>query len=178
MSHEQTLGVALDALFSPAGRTGVMGATVTGCTSDWRKVQPGDAFVAILDDSADGHDVAARAVQRGAVAVIAERMIPVFDAPVYYVEDTRVALGELCHALVDNPSRRLRVIGVVGTQGKSTVVPTTVSSSSPASLPWARASLEISTSARSQLVASMRPSLAASEEGVSSSTPGPRLMPS
>jgi UDP-N-acetylmuramoyl-L-alanyl-D-glutamate--2,6-diaminopimelate ligase len=56
------------------------------------------------------------------VAVIAERMIPVFDVPVYYVEDTRVALGELCHALVDNPSRRLRVIGVVGTQGKSTTV--------------------------------------------------------
>src|SRR5688572_12307611 len=122
MSHQPTQGVALDALFSPACRTGANGATVTGCTSNWRKVQPGDAFVAVLDERADGHDVAARAVKRGAVAVIAERMIPVFDVPVYHVDDTRVALGELCHALVDNPSQRLRVIGVVGTQGKSSVI--------------------------------------------------------
>jgi UDP-N-acetylmuramoyl-L-alanyl-D-glutamate--2,6-diaminopimelate ligase len=118
----QSLGVCLDALFSAACRTGAHGATVTGCTSDWRKVQPGDAFVAVLDEHADGHDVASRAVKRGAVAVIAERMIPVFDAPVYHVDDTRIALGELCHALVDNPSQRLRVIGVVGTQGKSSVI--------------------------------------------------------
>ncbi|HEX6960488.1 MAG TPA: Mur ligase family protein [Lacipirellula sp.] len=120
MSH--CLGVSLDALFSAACRTGATGATVTGCTSDWRKVQPGDAFVAVLDDAADGHDFAVRAVKRGAAAVIAERMLPIFDAPVYHVEDTREALGELCHALVDHPSRRLRVIGVVGTQGKSSVI--------------------------------------------------------
>jgi UDP-N-acetylmuramoyl-L-alanyl-D-glutamate--2,6-diaminopimelate ligase len=122
MSHDPILGVSLDALFSGACRTGREGATVTGCTSDWRKVKQGDAFVAVLDEAGDGHDVAARAVKRGAIAVIAERMIPVFDVPVYHVEDTRVALGELCQALLDNPSRRLRVIGVVGTQGKSSVV--------------------------------------------------------
>jgi UDP-N-acetylmuramoyl-L-alanyl-D-glutamate--2,6-diaminopimelate ligase len=122
MSHEKTLGVRLDALFSGACRTGSEGVTVTGCTSDWRKVQPGDAFVAVLDESGDGHDHAARAVKRGAAAVIAEQMLPIFDVPVYHVDDTRVALGELCHALVDNPSRRLRVIGVVGTQGKSSLI--------------------------------------------------------
>ena len=122
MSHEQTLGVALDSLFSGAGRTGANGAIVNGCTSDWRKVRPGDAFVAVLGDEADGHDYAIQAVNRGAAAVIAERLLPISAVPVYHVDDTRVAFGELCHALVDHPSRRLRVIGVVGTQGKSTVV--------------------------------------------------------
>jgi UDP-N-acetylmuramoyl-L-alanyl-D-glutamate--2,6-diaminopimelate ligase len=122
MSHETRVGVALDALFSPACRTGAEGATVTGCTSQWRQVQPGDAFVAVLGDDDDGHDFAARAVERGAAAVIVERPLPIFSVPVYHVDDSRVALGELCHALVDNPSRRLRVIGVVGAQGKSTTI--------------------------------------------------------
>jgi UDP-N-acetylmuramoyl-L-alanyl-D-glutamate--2,6-diaminopimelate ligase len=116
------VGVALDALFSPACRTGAEGATVTGCTSQWRQVRPGDAFVAVLGDDADGHDFAAQAVKRGASAIIVERPLPIFSVPVYHVDDTRVAFGELCHALVDHPSRRLRVIGVVGTQGKSTTI--------------------------------------------------------
>jgi UDP-N-acetylmuramoyl-L-alanyl-D-glutamate--2,6-diaminopimelate ligase len=122
MSHDTQVGVVLDALFSPACRTGAEGATVTGCTSQWRQVQPGDAFVAVLGDDQDGHDFAAQAVERGAAAVIVERPLPIFSVPVYHVDDTRVAFGELCHALVDNPSRRLRVIGVVGTQGKSTTI--------------------------------------------------------
>jgi UDP-N-acetylmuramoyl-L-alanyl-D-glutamate--2,6-diaminopimelate ligase len=122
MSHNERPGVSLDTLFSPACRTTAEGAVVTGCTSDWRNVRPGDAFVAILEDHADGHDHAERAVRRGAAAVIVERPLPIFSVPVYNVDDTRIALGELCHALVEHPSRRLRVIGVVGTQGKSTTV--------------------------------------------------------
>lgn len=122
MSHEPTLGVALDELFDPASRTGAHGVEVRGCTAHWRQVKRGDAFVAVLEDDQDGHDFADEAVRRGAIAVIAERPIPIFDVPVYYVDDTRIAHGELCHALVDNPSRRLRVIGVVGTQGKSITI--------------------------------------------------------
>jgi UDP-N-acetylmuramoyl-L-alanyl-D-glutamate--2,6-diaminopimelate ligase len=122
MSRDQAIGVALDRLFSGACRTGALGATVTSCTSDWRRVQPGDAFVAVLTADNDGHDFADRAVQRGAAAVIVERPIPVFSVPVYHVEDTRVALGELCHALVDHPSQQMRVIGVVGDQGKAATV--------------------------------------------------------
>ena len=51
MSQDQAVGVALDHLFSGACRTGAKGATVTSCTSDWRRVQPGDAFVAVADVS-------------------------------------------------------------------------------------------------------------------------------
>src|SRR5687768_2364356 len=98
MSHDTRVGIVLDALFSPACRTGAEGATVTGCTSQWRQVQRGDAFVAVLRDDADGHDFAAQAVKRGAVAVIVERPLPIFSVPVYHVDDTRIAFGELCHA--------------------------------------------------------------------------------
>ena len=122
MSRDQAIGVALDQLFSGACRTGAQGVTATSCTSDWRRVQPGDAFVAVLTADHDGHDFADRAVKRGASAVIVERPIPVFSVPVYHVDDTRVALGELCHALVDHPSQRMRVIGVVGDQGKAATV--------------------------------------------------------
>jgi UDP-N-acetylmuramoyl-L-alanyl-D-glutamate--2,6-diaminopimelate ligase len=122
MSHDQAVGIALDSLFSGACRTGAHGATVTSCTSDWRRVQPGDAFVAVLGDQHDGHDYVDRAVKRGASAVIVERLVPVHSAPVYHVEDTRVALGQLCHALVDNPSQRMRVIGVVGDEGKAATI--------------------------------------------------------
>lgn len=113
--------VALHELF-PAASTNGARVPVTGCASDWRQVQPGDAFVAILGDDHDGHDYVRQAVERGAVAVIVERPVPVFTVPVYEVEDTRIALGELCHALAGHPSKQLRVIGVIGTLGKSTVV--------------------------------------------------------
>lgn len=122
MSHDQSIGVVLDQLLPSATRTGSAGMAVTSCTSDWRRVRPGDAFVAVLSDDDDGHDDVTQAVERGAVAVIAERPVPVFSVPVYLVEDSRVALGELCHALAGHPSQQLRVIGVVGTQGKSTVI--------------------------------------------------------
>lgn len=122
MSHDPAGGVALDQLFPAAQRSGPAGVAIEGCTNDWRQVRPGDAFVATLENDADGHDYVTQAVKRGAAAVIVDRPVPVFSTPVYQVEDSRVAYGELCHALADNPSRRLRVIGVVGTQGKSTVI--------------------------------------------------------
>jgi UDP-N-acetylmuramoyl-L-alanyl-D-glutamate--2,6-diaminopimelate ligase len=93
----------------------------TSCTSDWRQVRPGDVFVATVDDDADGHDRAVDAAARGAAAVICERPLPVFDVPQFVVGDSRVAYGRLCQALVGNPSRQLKLIGVTGTYGKTTV---------------------------------------------------------
>jgi UDP-N-acetylmuramoyl-L-alanyl-D-glutamate--2,6-diaminopimelate ligase len=94
---------------------------VTSCTSDWRQVQPGDVYIAITGDEVDGHDHASGAIKRGAVAVICERPLPVFDVPQCIVADSRVAYGRLCQALVGNPSRQLKVIGITGTHGKTTV---------------------------------------------------------
>jgi len=93
----------------------------TSCTADWRTVRPGDVYIAITGDNADGHDHAAEAVARGASAVICERPLPVFQVPQCIVADSRIAYGQLCQALMGNPSRQLRVIGVTGTHGKTTV---------------------------------------------------------
>jgi UDP-N-acetylmuramoyl-L-alanyl-D-glutamate--2,6-diaminopimelate ligase len=122
MSHDENFGVSLDELFPSARHTAGPGAVVQQCTSDWRQVRPGDAFVAVLGAEADGHDHVQQAVKQGAVAIIAEQLVPAFSVPQYIVEDSRVALGELCHALVGRPSQQLRVVGVIGDQGKSTVI--------------------------------------------------------
>lgn len=121
MSHSTLSGVGLDELFPGARALGRSGVRVQGCTCDWRRVQPGDAFVAVTEDGEDGHDRVGQALARGAAAVIAERLVPAFEVPVFVVEDSREALGALCHELAGNPSHQIRVIGVVGTQGKSTV---------------------------------------------------------
>jgi UDP-N-acetylmuramoyl-L-alanyl-D-glutamate--2,6-diaminopimelate ligase len=122
MSQDLSHGVALDELF-PAARTSGSASVVVGqCTSDWRLVRPGDAYVAVLAEECDGHDHVARAVKRGAKAIIAEQLVPAAGVPVYVVGDSRTAYGELCHALAGHPSRQMRVVGVVGDQGKSTVV--------------------------------------------------------
>ncbi len=95
--------------------------SATSCASDWRQVQPGDVFIAVTGDEDDGHDHAVDAVERGAAAVICERPLPIFNVPVCVVADSRVAYGRLCQALMGNPSQHMKVIGVTGTHGKTTV---------------------------------------------------------
>ena len=121
MSLESTHGVRLDQFLPSSRISGPAGVRIQGCTSDLRQVRPGDAFVAILGDEHDGHDQVTQAVARGAAAVVVEQPVPVFNVPVHLVEDSRQALGDICHELAGAPSRQIRVIGVIGTQGKSTV---------------------------------------------------------
>jgi UDP-N-acetylmuramoyl-L-alanyl-D-glutamate--2,6-diaminopimelate ligase len=92
---------------------------VRGCSCDSRTCQPGDLFVAISGHSFDGHDYAAEAVARGARAIVAQQPVDL-GVPVCLVSDTREALGQICQALAGHPSRQLRVIGVTGTNGKTT----------------------------------------------------------
>ena len=126
-------GVCLDEFFSESllfsGSNHTTGLSdskskvvATSCTSDWRQLQPGDIFVAVDDEWGDGHEKACEVSRRGAKAVVCERPVPVFNVPTYLVQDSRVALGALCHALVDHPARGLPTVGVTGTQGKTTVI--------------------------------------------------------
>ena len=116
------VGVSLRALLAcDAPVAGVPDLRATSCTSDWRQVRPGDVYVALAEAEEDGHDGAMEAARRGAAAVICERPLPVFDVPQIVVSDSRIIYGRLCQALVGNPSRDLKVIGVTGTHGKSTV---------------------------------------------------------
>ncbi|MEE8450335.1 MAG: UDP-N-acetylmuramoyl-L-alanyl-D-glutamate--2,6-diaminopimelate ligase [Thermoguttaceae bacterium] len=93
---------------------------VSHCTGDSRRVQPGDLFVAMAGSRADGHNHATQAAARGCVAVLAEHPIPDLTVPVCIVPDTRTAYGHLCHALAGSPSQELKVIGITGTNGKTT----------------------------------------------------------
>ena len=90
-------------------------------TSDWRDCAPGDLYVALTTADGDGHEHAREAIARGAVAVLAERLVPV-DAPVVLVKDTRTALGRLTQALAGYPCRKMRTIGVTGEREIATAI--------------------------------------------------------
>lgn len=97
-------------------------AAVRAVRYDSRQVQPGDAFVCIRGTRLDGHDFAGDAARRGAVLIVAERVPgPVADeVPTLLVADSRAALGQAAAALLGHPDRRLRLVGVTGTNGKTT----------------------------------------------------------
>lgn len=93
---------------------------VTDITHDSRKVQLGSLFVCLKGLKVDGHDFVRDALQRGAVAVVAEREVPTDGKPLVLVPDTREALAWLCHRFYGEPTKSLTVIGVTGTNGKTT----------------------------------------------------------
>lgn len=92
---------------------------VSSCCSDWRACRPGDLYVALVDQRQDGHFFADRAIKSGATAVLAERPLPL-AVPTCIVPDTRDAHGRLCQMLAGQPSEKMRVIGVTGSNGKTT----------------------------------------------------------
>ncbi len=104
-------------------------AEITHVTSDSRAVGPGTLFVAVVGLTADGHRYIPNAVEQGAVAVVGTRpwaelaamgiVLPA-GLPYIEVENSRLALAEASAALEDFPSRAMTVIGVTGTDGKTT----------------------------------------------------------
>jgi UDP-N-acetylmuramoyl-L-alanyl-D-glutamate--2,6-diaminopimelate ligase len=93
---------------------------VTGIALDSRQVQPGNLFVALEGGSTDGHRYIAAALQRGAVAVVGSQPLAGLPAPYFQVSDGRRALARLSAAFQGFPAHRLTVIGVTGTDGKTT----------------------------------------------------------
>ncbi len=99
--------------------TGNPDVTISSIAVDSRRVEPGALFVCLRGLRADGHDHAAHAVERGAVAVLAQRDVAV-DATVVRVADALAALSPIAAAFYDHPSEALTVVGVTGTNGKTT----------------------------------------------------------
>ncbi len=95
--------------------------SVGGVSHDSRMVRSGDVFVAMKGANADGHDYVGEALARGAAAVICERPLD-NPAPQIVVGDGRVALARAAAEVYGHPSRFLRLVGVTGTNGKTTVV--------------------------------------------------------
>ncbi|HEU4670821.1 MAG TPA: UDP-N-acetylmuramoyl-L-alanyl-D-glutamate--2,6-diaminopimelate ligase [Dyella sp.] len=102
------------------------GLAVSGLTLNSRDARPGFAFVALRGTRHHGLAFAADAVARGAVAVIAEAPmpadVPVPGVPVVWVEGLTARIGEIAARFHGDPSRHMRVVGVTGTNGKTSTV--------------------------------------------------------
>lgn len=94
------------------------GLEVAGVTHDSRAVEPGVAFVAVPGFKRDGAEFAEEALNRGAALVVAEKRVSV--SPSVVVPDARAALADLACAVFGNPSEKLEVYGITGTNGKTT----------------------------------------------------------
>lgn len=94
--------------------------SVTGLAYRADAVVPGDVFFCVPGFRHDGHDFAAEAVGRGAVALVVQRLIPGVDVPQFLVPSVRVALSTVAAAFWQHPSSHLAVVGITGTNGKTT----------------------------------------------------------
>lgn len=92
---------------------------VSGIAVDSRLIQPGELFVA-TSDNIDGHRFIPEALDHGAAAVIGTQALEDLGVPYIQVEDSRKALALISAAFFDHPSRKLTLIGVTGTDGKTT----------------------------------------------------------
>jgi UDP-N-acetylmuramoyl-L-alanyl-D-glutamate--2,6-diaminopimelate ligase len=84
------------------------------------RVSPGTFFACVPGSSRDGHDLAPLAVARGASALLVERPLPELALPQVRAPQVRAVLGPLAHVLEGRPSEQLTVVGVTGTNGKTT----------------------------------------------------------
>ncbi len=117
------LGELLDLVSCTVNQCGraMLARPVTGLTSDSRLVRPGFVFVAIKGQEADGHRYVPQAVARGCLAVVVDRQVEIAkDVAVVRVEDSRLALGRLAAAFYGYPAREMTMIGLTGTNGKTT----------------------------------------------------------
>src|SRR5207237_1750625 len=87
---------------------------------DSRKVDPGALFAALPGTVADGAQFAPQALERGAVAVLSDRELPVAPAALIVARDARRAFSQAASRFHGEPSKRMRLIGVTGTNGKTT----------------------------------------------------------
>jgi UDP-N-acetylmuramoyl-L-alanyl-D-glutamate--2,6-diaminopimelate ligase len=87
---------------------------------DSRKVEPGTLFFCVVGGRVDGHEFGARAVEEGAAALVVERELTELAVPQVVVPDSRAAMAPLAARFWGDPTAMLRVVGVTGTNGKTT----------------------------------------------------------
>jgi UDP-N-acetylmuramoyl-L-alanyl-D-glutamate--2,6-diaminopimelate ligase len=106
----------------------IPGARVVGESSvevrdlayDSRKVEPGTLFFCVVGEKADGHEFGPRAVEEGAAALVVERELTELAVPQVVVSDSRAAMAPVAARFNGDPTAELRVVGVTGTNGKTT----------------------------------------------------------
>ena len=93
---------------------------VNGLSYNSLTTKEGDIFICIRGEASDGHKYAANAVEKGAVALFCEEKLPL-NVPQIIVEDTKRTMANIASAFYDEPSKKINLFGVTGTNGKTTV---------------------------------------------------------
>jgi len=103
--------------------TGNTNIEIMDLAIDSRKVKPGSCFIALKGTKTDGHAFIESAVENGAVAIVCETLPLVLNDDVTYVlvENAADAAGYISHNFYEEPSLKLRLVGVTGTNGKTTI---------------------------------------------------------
>ena len=101
---------------------GSMDVEIRDICSDSRRVTPGALFVAVKGFESDGHSYIASAVEKGAAAILCEQAPEGVDLPVVRVENSRRAVALAADAFYGHPSGKLSLVGITGTNGKTTTV--------------------------------------------------------
>jgi UDP-N-acetylmuramoyl-L-alanyl-D-glutamate--2,6-diaminopimelate ligase len=118
----RAMAVALERLIAATSPTEVVGGApveVEDLAYDTRALRPGALYFCVPGERADGHDFAADAVERGAVALVVERPVDV-HVPQLLVPDARTAMALAADEFFGHPTQELQVAGVTGTNGKTT----------------------------------------------------------
>jgi len=92
---------------------------ISDIQTDSRIVKPGDLFLCLPGHTVDGHEYAPQAAAKGAAAIVCERKLDI-DLPQIIVDNSRFAMSVMSNAFFGSPSSRMRMIGVTGTNGKTT----------------------------------------------------------
>jgi UDP-N-acetylmuramoyl-L-alanyl-D-glutamate--2,6-diaminopimelate ligase len=110
--------------FEVTGITGNAGIPISGIQFDSRKVLPGNLFFAMRGTTSDGHAFIETAIEKGAAAVVCEQLPAAVPGGVTFVLTSKssMALGVMTANFFDNPSGKLKLIGITGTNGKTTTV--------------------------------------------------------
>ncbi|MCP9472259.1 MAG: UDP-N-acetylmuramoyl-L-alanyl-D-glutamate--2,6-diaminopimelate ligase [Nitrospira sp.] len=111
---------ALEGRVEIIDRQGNHAVSVGAVTDDSRSVPPGSVFVAVKGERVDGHEYVPAAVKAGAVALVLERTPRDLPTPFALVADSKKSLGFLASRFYGEPSSAMRMIGVTGTNGKTT----------------------------------------------------------
>jgi UDP-N-acetylmuramoyl-L-alanyl-D-glutamate--2,6-diaminopimelate ligase len=109
----------LVAALDPAETLGNADVDIVDLAYDARAATAGSLFFCVRGARADGHDFAAEAVEKGAVALVVERRLPL-DVPQVVVADSRIAMAPVADVFFDRPTTELEVAAVTGTSGKTT----------------------------------------------------------
>jgi UDP-N-acetylmuramoyl-L-alanyl-D-glutamate--2,6-diaminopimelate ligase len=102
---------------------GDLDVSISSISLNSMQISEGGLFIAIVGEKLDGHEYINDAINKGAIVIVHEKDLPEYKEGITYIKvaDTHKAVGYIASAFYDHPSRKLKLIGVTGTNGKTTI---------------------------------------------------------